>query len=158
MEIIKLHKKCNKKTRKISQPKALSKSDEPKKALSDEPKKVSGPTDDPSEGEQKPKKAPKTPESVDTDSDDELERQLKKASKTLDNEQGPTSKQSQKASKASDDEQEPAVKCIVMYSTKDEQEPQKYQKSQAMKILKKYLQQKYQILLLLTTPTSSRLA
>ena len=31
MEIIKRHKKCNKKDRKILQPKALSKSDEPKK-------------------------------------------------------------------------------------------------------------------------------
>ena len=42
MEIIKLHKKCNKKDRKVLQPKALSKSDEPKKAppKSDEPKKV----------------------------------------------------------------------------------------------------------------------
>ena len=43
MEIIKLHKKCNKKDRKVLQPKALSKSDEP--------------IDDPSEEEQKPKKA-----------------------------------------------------------------------------------------------------
>ena len=74
MEIIKLHKKCNKKDRKILQPKALSKSDEPKKAI-----------DDPSEEEQKPttteagkkvkqtpqpKKALKSPEFVDTDSDD----------------------------------------------------------------------------------------
>ena len=40
-----------------------------------------------------PQKAPKTPEFVDTDSDD------------------------------SDDEQGPAVKCIVMYSTENEQEP-----------------------------------
>ena len=39
MEIINLHKKCNKKTRKAPQPKkALSKSDEPKK--------VSGPTEE----------------------------------------------------------------------------------------------------------------
>ena len=43
MEIIKLHKKCNKKDRKVLQPKTLSKSDEP--------------IDDPSEEEQKPKKA-----------------------------------------------------------------------------------------------------
>ena len=48
MEIIKLHKKCNKKDKKLLKPKALSKSDEPKKPLfkSDEPKKVSGPIDD----------------------------------------------------------------------------------------------------------------
>ena len=69
MKIINLHKKCNKKARKVSQPKTLSKShepkkapsksDEPKKALSksDEPKKVSEPIDDPSEEEQKPKKS-----------------------------------------------------------------------------------------------------
>ena len=31
MEIINLHKKCNKKNKKVLQPKALSKSDEPKK-------------------------------------------------------------------------------------------------------------------------------
>ena len=49
MEIIKLRKKCNKKDRKVLQPKALTKSDEPKK--------VSRPIDDPSEEEQKPKKA-----------------------------------------------------------------------------------------------------
>ena len=48
MEIIKLPKKCNKKDRKILQLKALSKSDEPKKVL--------GPTDEPSEEEQKSKK------------------------------------------------------------------------------------------------------
>ena len=59
MEIIKLQKKCNKKDKKVLQPKALSKSDEPKKAISksDEPKKVSEPINDPSEEEQKPKKA-----------------------------------------------------------------------------------------------------
>ena len=59
MKIINLHKKCNKKARKVSQPKALSKSDEPKKALSksDEPKEVSEPIDDPSEEEQKSKKS-----------------------------------------------------------------------------------------------------
>ena len=49
MEIIKLHKKCNKKDRKVLQSKAISKSDEPKK--------LSEPIDDPSEEEQKPKKA-----------------------------------------------------------------------------------------------------
>ena len=47
MEIINLHKKCNKNARKVSQ----------KKALSDELKKVSGPIDDSSGEEQKPKKA-----------------------------------------------------------------------------------------------------
>ena len=59
MEIIKLQKKCNKKDKKVLQPKALSKSDEPKKAISksDEPKKVSEPINDPSEEKQKPKKA-----------------------------------------------------------------------------------------------------
>ena len=36
MEIIKLHKKCNRKDRKVSQPKALSKSDEPKKVSNNE--------------------------------------------------------------------------------------------------------------------------
>ena len=59
METINFHKKCNKKARKVSHPKALCKSDKPKKASpkSDEPKKVSEPIDDPSEEEQKPKKA-----------------------------------------------------------------------------------------------------
>ena len=64
MEIINLHKRCNKKAKKASQPKKASespKSDEPEKASkspkSDEPKKVSGLTDDPSEEGQKPKKA-----------------------------------------------------------------------------------------------------
>ena len=52
MEIINIHKRCNKRVRKIPQPKKASKS--PK---SDEPKKVSEPIDDPSEEEQKPKKA-----------------------------------------------------------------------------------------------------
>ena len=41
-------KKCNKKDRNVLQPKALFKSDEPKK--------ISAPIDDPSEEEQKPKK------------------------------------------------------------------------------------------------------
>ena len=50
MEIIKLHKKCNKKSKKVPQPKALSESDEPKK--------LSEPIDDLSEKEQKPKKTP----------------------------------------------------------------------------------------------------
>ena len=83
MKIINLHQKCKKKARKVSQPKkALSTSDEPRKASksfkSDEPTKVSGPIDDPSEEEQKPKKAvgkktatkagkkaPKSPEFID---------------------------------------------------------------------------------------------
>ena len=46
MGIIKLHKKCSKKNRKILHPKALSKSNEPKKII-----------DDPSEEKQRPKKA-----------------------------------------------------------------------------------------------------
>ena len=56
MEIIKFHKKCNKKDRMVLQPKALSKSDEPKKVSpkSDEPKKA---IDNPSKEEQKPEKA-----------------------------------------------------------------------------------------------------
>ena len=50
MEIINLHKGCNKKAKKVSQPKKAS----PK---SDEPKKVSEPIGDPSEEGQKLKKA-----------------------------------------------------------------------------------------------------
>ena len=64
MEIISLHKKCNKKARKVSQTKKASeppKPDEGKKvsepSKSEEPKKASGPVHDPSEEEQKPKKA-----------------------------------------------------------------------------------------------------
>ena len=92
MEIVSLHKKCNKKDRKVLQPKALSKSDEPKKVSpkSGEPRKA---IDDPREEEQKsketdvkktttkagkkikktskPQKVPKTPEFVDTDSSDD---------------------------------------------------------------------------------------
>ena len=96
MEIISLHKRCNKKAKKVSQPKKAS----PK---SDEPKKVSGPIDDPIEEEQNPKKAggkntttktgkkvkkasqakkaPNTPEFVDTgldDTDQEQERVVNK--------------------------------------------------------------------------------
>ena len=52
IEIIHLHKRCNKKARKVPQPKKASKS-----FKSDESKKVSGPIDDPSKEEQKPKKA-----------------------------------------------------------------------------------------------------
>ena len=48
-EIINLHKRRNRKARKVSQPKKAS--------GSDEPKKVSGPIDDPSKEEKKPKKA-----------------------------------------------------------------------------------------------------
>ena len=99
MEIISLHKKCNKKAKKVSQPKKASvppKPEEAKRASepskSDERKNVSWPVDDPSKEEQKPKKVdgkktitkagkkvkktpqprktPKTPEFVDTDSDD----------------------------------------------------------------------------------------
>ena len=58
MEIICLHKRCNKKARKTSQPKKA-----PKSFKSDEPKKVPGSPgliDDPSGDEQKPKKASKT--------------------------------------------------------------------------------------------------
>ena len=77
IEIINLHKMCNKKARKVSQPKkALSKSNEPKKvsgpseegqkpkkvSVSDEPKKVSGSPgfiDDPSDGKKTTTKAGK---------------------------------------------------------------------------------------------------
>ena len=58
MEIICLHKRCNKKARKTSQPKKA-----PKSFKSDEPKKVPGSPgliDDPSGDEQKPKKTSKT--------------------------------------------------------------------------------------------------
>ena len=51
MEIVNIHKRCNKKARKVLQPKKSSKS--PK---SDGPKKVLEPIVDPSK-EQKPKKA-----------------------------------------------------------------------------------------------------
>ena len=47
MKIINLRKKCNKKARKVSQKKVSG---------SDEPKKVSGPIDDPGGEEKKPKK------------------------------------------------------------------------------------------------------
>ena len=55
MEIINLHKRCNKKARKVTQPKKA-----PKSFKSDEPKKIAGSPgliDDPSEEEQRPKKA-----------------------------------------------------------------------------------------------------
>ena len=62
MEIINLHKKCNKKAKKVLQPKKASgppKSDEAKKASpkSDGPKKVSGSVGGPGGEEKKPKKA-----------------------------------------------------------------------------------------------------
>ena len=94
------------------------------------------------------KKAPKT-QFVDTDSDDS------------DDEQGPTTKQPQKASKASEfvnkgmddeqgqqpkkapkapgysgDEQGPTVKCIMMHSTEDGQEPSVKKLQKTSKILK----------------------
>ena len=99
IEIINLHKRCNKKARKVPQHKKASesfKSDEPKKVSgspkSDEPKKVSGLIDNPSKEEQKskkalrssdvkktttkagkkvPKKAPKSPEFIDSSEEGE---------------------------------------------------------------------------------------
>ena len=53
MEIISLHKRRNKRARKIPRPKKAAGPEEPKKASeSDEPKKVSGIIDDPSKEEQ----------------------------------------------------------------------------------------------------------
>ena len=66
MEIIKLHKKCNKKDKKVLQSKAISKSDEPKK--------LSEPIDDPSEEEQKPKKASSDGKKTATRAGKKLER------------------------------------------------------------------------------------
>ena len=100
MEIIKLHKKYNKKDRKVLQPKALSKSDEPKKAI-----------DDPSDEEQKPKKA----------SNETTTKAEKKVKKTLQSRKAPKSPEF--VDTDTDDEQGTAVKCIVTYSTEDEQEP-----------------------------------
>ena len=88
MEIINLHKKCKKKARNVSQ-KALPKLNKAKKAPgSDEPKKVSGPIDDPSEKEKKPKKSdgkktvtkaekkvPKSPEFIDSSEEPEEEEE-----------------------------------------------------------------------------------
>ena len=108
MEIINLQKRCNNKTRKTSQPKKESKSfksDEPKKVSGspklDETKKVSGLIDDQSKEGQKPKKtdgkktatragknvkktsqpkkAPKSPEFI--DSSEEVEEGLPKDDK-----------------------------------------------------------------------------
>ena len=87
MEIINLHKKCNKKAWKVSQ-KASPQSDEPKKASakSDGPKKVSGPSEEGQKlkkassngkktvikaGKKVPKKAPKSPEFIDSSEEEE---------------------------------------------------------------------------------------
>ena len=88
MEIINLHKKCNKKARNVSQ-KALPKLNKTKKAPGlDEPKKVTWPIDDPSEKEKKPKKSngkktatkvgkkvPKSPEFIDSSEEPEEEEE-----------------------------------------------------------------------------------
>ena len=93
------------------------------------------------------KKVPKTPEFVDTDSDDtddEQEptaKQPKKVLKTLefvdtDSDDEPE-QQPKKTSEYSDDEQVPAVnyqKCIVMCGTEDEQGPVVKQPQKALKI------------------------
>ena len=83
MEIIKLYKNCNKKDAKILQPKTLSKSEEPKKVINDPSKEKQKPKKASSDVKKnttkagkkvkktpQPKKAPKSPEFVDTDSDD----------------------------------------------------------------------------------------
>ena len=81
MEIINLHKKCNKKVRKVSQ--------SPKKALwdtndpSEEPKKADGKRTTTKAGALQPKKPQKTPEFVNTDSDDsDNEQETQKSPKT----------------------------------------------------------------------------
>ena len=76
MEIICLHKRCNKKARKTSQPKKA-----PKSFKSDEPKKVPGSPgliDDPSGDEQKPKKTSKSPEFIDSSKEEEEDDKDKK--------------------------------------------------------------------------------
>ena len=73
MEIINLHKKCNKKARKVSQPKKASES-----SKLDEPKKVSRPIDDPSEEGQKPKKASSDRKKTATKARKKLPHSLKK--------------------------------------------------------------------------------
>ena len=87
MEIINLHKKCNKKAWKVSQ-KASPQSDEPKKASpkSDGPKKVLGPREEGQKpkkassngkktttkaGKKVPKKAPKSPQFIDSSEEEE---------------------------------------------------------------------------------------
>ena len=77
IKIIKLHKKCNKKDWKVLQPKALSKSDEPKK--------VSGPIDDLSKEEQKPIKASSDGKKTATKAEKKLirSRSLKKKHRSL---------------------------------------------------------------------------
>ena len=161
-----LHKKYNKKARKVSKLKKAS--------GSDKPKKVSELIDDPSEVGQKPKKAngkktatktgkkvkktpqpknaPRTPEFVDTDpddSDDEQGRTAKlsqKASKALefvdtgmDVEQERQPKKAPKTPEYSDDEQGSAVnyqRCMVTYSTEDGQESVVKQLQKASKMPK----------------------
>ena len=119
MEIINLHKECNKKNRKVLQLKALSNSDEPKKGLSksDEPKKVPGSIDNPSREKQKLKKASSNEKKITT-------KAGKKVKKTPQPKKAPTSPEFVDAdSDDMDDEQGAAAKCRVMYSIKDEQEP-----------------------------------
>ena len=68
MEIINLHKKCNKKARKVLQPKKASgspKSDEPKKASSDG-KKIATKAGKKVKKTLQPKKAPKSTEYIDS--------------------------------------------------------------------------------------------
>ena len=81
MEIINLHKRCNKKAMKVPQPKKVSKS-----FKSDEPKKVSEPIDDSSEEKQKPKQAsrPSDGQSVSTKAGKKVKKttQPKKAPKS----------------------------------------------------------------------------
>ena len=129
MEIINLHKKCNKKIRKVSQPKKASWSDEPKKVtelidnlseVEQKSKKADGKKAPTKVGQKvkkipQPKKVPKTPEFVGTDSDDS------------DDEQGLTAKQPQKASKAPEF-------VDIGSSPEDEQEPTAEQPQKASKI------------------------
>ena len=84
IKIIKLHKKCNKKDWKVLQPKALSKSDEPKK-VSGPIEKVSGPIDDLSKEEQKPIKASSDGKKTATKAEKKLKRSrsLKKKHRSL---------------------------------------------------------------------------
>ena len=101
MEIINLHKKCSKKPKKAS--------------------------DDPSEEEEKSKKADgkktttKQPQKVSHPLSLLIQTQMTQVMSIK-----PTIKQPQKVPKTTEysgDEQGPAVKCIVTYSTEDEQEP-----------------------------------
>ena len=81
IEIINFHKRCNKKARKVSQPKKASGS--PK---SNEPKKVSGPIDDSSKEGQNPKKISRS-----VDQKKPLQRQEKKVNKTSQTKKAPKS-------------------------------------------------------------------